>query len=128
MKKSKTGKKSKKKKEKEPFVSKYAPVDYDQLMFVPKTKLTIKLANIKSEHSTFEALITENSTVFRIKEVINEKHGGSCANIRLYYDLTDKNKTLEKDLNKQLKEVGLIGECNVFYEFDPIQHPLLEMN
>ena len=128
MKKSKKGKKSKKKKEKEPFISKYSPVDYEQLMFVPKTKLTIKLANIKSENSTFESFITETSTVSRIKEVINEKHGGSCANILLYLDLNDKNKTLEKDLNRQLWEVGLVGECNIFYEFDPIKHPLLEMN
>lgn len=128
MKKSKKGKKSKKKKDKEPFISKYLPVDYEQLMFIPKTKLTIKLANIKSENSTFEAFITETSTVSRIKEVINEKHGGSCANIRLYKDLNDKNKTLENDLHKQLKDVGLVGESNIFYTFDPIKHPLLEMN
>jgi hypothetical protein len=25
------------------------------------------------------------------------------------------------DLNKQLKEVGLIGESNIFYEFDPYE-------
>jgi len=124
----KKGKKSRKKKEKEPFISKYALVDYEKLMFIPKTKLKIKLANIKSENSTFEAYITETSTVSRIKEIINEKHGGSCAIIRLYLDLNDKNKTLENDLNKQMKEVGLVGECDVFYEFDPIIHPLLEMN
>lgn len=128
MKKSKKGKKSKKKKEKEPFISKYAPVDFEKLMFIPKTKLIIKLANIKSESSTFESYLSETSTVSRIKEVINEKHGGSCSNIRLYLDLNDKNKTLEKYLHKQLKEVGLTGECNIFYEFDPVKHPLLEMN
>jgi len=127
MKKSKKGKKLKKKKEKEPFISKYAPVDYKALMFVPKTKLIIKLENIKSEDSTFECFISETSTVSRIKEIVNEKHQGSCANIKLYLDLNDKNKTLENDLNKQLKEVGLVGERNIFYEFDPIKHPLLEM-
>jgi len=120
----KKGKKSKKKKAKEPFVSKYAPVDYEKLMFIPKTKLTIKLKSLKSENSTFEAFIGENNTVSRIKEVINEKHGGACSNIRLFMTLNEKNFTLENDLNKQLKEVGLVGECNVLYEFDPIIHPL----
>jgi len=123
----KSSKKSKKKKEKEPFISKYAPVDYEKLMTIPKTKLTIKLANIKSENSTFEEYISETSTVSRIKEVINEKHSGSCSNIRLLLDLNDKNKTLENVLSKQLKDVGLVGECTIFYEFDPIIHPLLEM-
>lgn len=125
----KKGKKSKKKKKvKEPFISKYAPVDYEKLMFIPKTKLTIKLISLKSENSTFEAFINENNTVSRIKEVINEKHGGACSNIRLYMILNEKNITLENDLNKQLKDVGLVGECNILYEFDPIIHPLLEMN
>ncbi len=119
--------KKKKKKIKEPFISKYAPVDYEKLMTVPRTRLIIKLANIKSENSTFEAYVEETCTVSRIKEIINDKHLGSCSQIRLYLDLSDKTKTLEKYLNKQLKEVGLIGESNIYYEFDPILHPLLEM-
>lgn len=128
MKKAKKSKKNgKKKKEKIPFVSKYAPVDYEQLMMIPKVKLTIKLNNIKSESSLFEANIPENSTVARIKEIINEKHGGSCNNIRMYLDSSDKTKSLEGLNNKSLNEIGLTGEINIFYEFDPIKHPLLEM-
>ena len=129
MKKSKSvrGKKDKKKKEKEPFISKYAPVDYEKLRFIPDVKLTIKLGNIKSESSTFEVKLPENATVSRIKDVINDKHNGACSNIILYIDLTDKSKNLEKVLNKRLHEIGIVGEFNIYYEFEPIKHPLLEM-
>ena len=117
----------KKKKVKVPFVSKYAPVDYENLMSVPKIKFSMKLINIKSENSHFDLYIPNNVTVSRIKEMINYKHMGSCYNIRLYVDPSNPTKTLEDDKIIKLKDMGFKLEQDLYYEFDPIIHPLLEM-
>jgi hypothetical protein len=127
IKKKKSVLKKKKKKIKAPFVSKYAPVDYEALMAVPKIKFTMKLIKIKSENSHFDLFIPNNVTVSRIKELINEKHMGSCYNIKLYLDPSNPTKLLEDDLNIKLKDMGFKLEQDLFYEFDPIIHPLLEM-
>jgi len=127
LKKKKSGGLKKKKKEKEPFISKYAPVDYEALMAVPKIKFMMNMIKIKSESSHFELNIPNNVTVSRIKELINEKHCGSCWNIRLYLDPSNPTKILDDKSMVKLKDLGFKPEQDLYYEFDPVKHPLLEM-
>jgi len=118
--------KKKGKKEAEPFVSKYPDIDYTNLMTVPKIDLRIKLINTKSEFGYMEITVPSTYSLAKIVELINIKHSFSCKNIKLFMEISGVRKNLDKLLYLNFQELDQKGELDLFYEFDPVIHPLLE--
>ena len=77
----------KKKKEAEPFISKYREIDYEELMEVPDILLRIKLTNPKTDNNTFEITVPINYSLAKVRDLINIKHNSSCKNIKLFMDI-----------------------------------------
>ena len=62
-----------------------------------------------------------------IKEKIQEKHGFSCSNLRLYIMEGTEKKYLDAIMCRTFQELGINAEkFSLFYEFDPFVHPMLE--
>ena len=65
----------------------------------------------------------------KIKELIQQKHGSSCGNLRLF--MRDENSGEKQYLDnlecKTFQELGFDGtSCVVYFEFEPFVHPTLE--
>jgi hypothetical protein len=127
-KKTKSAKKSgKKTKVVEPFISKYPPVEYDKAKEVPDITIVFRLDQGLNNFST-EVKISITSTLNKIIEKINEKHGNSCHNIKIFMIDNAERKYLENLKFKTFKEIGVKPNeiVNLYYEFEPSVHPLLE--
>jgi hypothetical protein len=112
----------------EPFVSKYSPIDYDKIKEIPELPLTIRLDQGLSNF-VFETKVPINMTLKKVMDIINEKHGGACHNIRIF--LVEKNsnkKYMDVFTYYTFKELGIQPTENLtlYYEYEPAVHPLLE--
>lgn len=127
-KKPKSGKKtSKKTKVVEPFISKYPPVEYEKAKEVPDITIVFRLDQGLNNLPT-EVKIPLTSTLNKIIEKINEKHVNSCHNIKIFMIENAERKYLEEMRFKTFKEIGVKPNevVNLYYEFEPSIHPLLE--
>jgi hypothetical protein len=120
---SKSGKRTKSaKKTAEIPKSKYSPIEIHPK--IEDIRLNIRLLGPKTDSSYYELVVPINYTILKVTEMINEKHNQSCKNLRLY-DQTKEN-SLENIFYKTFQELGLRNELTIYYDFDPIIHPLLE--
>ena len=126
----KKGGKKKKKKEKPPYNYKYPQLNYEELKKVPLFNFTAKNGSLKNSNDDIvTGSIPMDYSFNKIKELIQQKHGDSCSNLRLYMkdDNTGEKKYLDSLEYKTLQELGFNGSsCVVFFEFDPYVHPTLE--
>lgn len=80
-----SGKTKKKKKEVEPYQPKYPPLNFEELLKVPTIELTFRQISVKSDPWTEVVPITHSLN--KICEIINERHGKACKNIKLFMDI-----------------------------------------
>jgi hypothetical protein len=115
------------KKAAEPYVNKYPPIDFNKLKEVPEISVSVKLDQGKADKA-LEFKIPITMTLRKVIEKINEKHCNSCSNIRVYLVENSQKKYMDVFTYKTFKELDITpGEnLNLFYEYEPIKHPLLE--
>jgi hypothetical protein len=108
------------------FISKYPTIDYEKLLEVPEVSLTIKYDQNRSE--SFDIKLPINFTLRKVKEKINERNGNSLHNIKIFLLENSVKKYMEIFSFHTFKQLGIKpGEnINLFYEFEPAVHPLLE--
>ena len=126
----KKGGKKIKKKEKPPYNYKYPQLNYEELKKVPLFTFTAKNGSLKNSNDDIvTGSIPMDYSFNKIKELIQQKHGDSCSNLRLFMkdDNTGEKKYLDNLEYKTLQELGFTGSsCVLFFEFDPYVHPTLE--
>ena len=126
----KKGGKKKKKKEKPPYNYKYPQLNYEELKKVRLFNFTAKNGSLKNSNDDIvTGSIPMDYSFNKIKELIQQKHGYSCCNLRLFMkdDNTGEKKYLDNLEYKTLQELGFTGSsCVLFFEFDPYVHPTLE--
>jgi hypothetical protein len=92
-----TGKKGAvaKKKKAEPITFNFPMVNYEELMKVPLVTIEIRIASLKADGSPLiETQIPIDTTLYKIVQIINEKHNNALKNIKLYLGKEDaSNKT-----------------------------------
>ena len=120
----------KKKKEKPPYNYKYPQLNYEELKKVPLFNFTAKNGSLKNSNDDIvTGSIPMDYSFNKIKELIQQKHGGSCGNLRLYMrdDNSGEKKYLDQLECKTLQELGFNASSVVLYfEFVPFVHPTLE--
>ena len=120
----------KKKKEKPPYNYKYPQLNYEELKKVPLFNFTAKNGSLKNSNDDIvTGSIPMDYSFNKIKELIQQKHGGSCGNLRLYMrdDTSGEKKYLDQLECKTLQELGFNASSVVLYfEFEPFVHPTLE--
>ena len=120
----------KKKKEKPPYNYKYPQLNYEELKKVPMFNFTAKNASLKnSNDDILTGSIPIDYSFNKIKELIQQKHGSSCGNLKLFMkdDNSGEKKYLDKLECKTLQELGFNASSVVLYfEFEPFVHPTLE--
>jgi hypothetical protein len=102
--------------------SKYPPIEINQR--IEDIKINIRLLGPKTDSSYYDITVPINYTIQKVADIINEKHNCSCKNLRLF-DQTKENN-LENILYKTFQQLNLRNELTIYYDFDPIIHPLLE--
>ena len=126
----KKGGKKKKKKEKPPYNYKYPQLNYEELKKVPLFNFTAKNGSLKNSNDDIvTGSIPADYSFNKIKELIQQKHGDSCGNLRLYMkdDNTGEKKYLDKLEYKTFQELGFNNASLIlFFEFEPFAHPTLE--
>jgi hypothetical protein len=112
----------------EPFASKYREIDYDEVQKVSEILLIIRLDQLRNESGFFELKIPLTATLSKVAEKINQRHRNSCKNIRIYVVQDSQKKYMDVFFYKTFSELGLkAGEnLNLYYEYEPVKHPLLE--
>ena len=114
---------TKKKKTIQPYISKYPYVEFDPKY--PDIKVNLRLVSPKVDTgANMEVIICTNSPLIKLAEIINEKNNNACKNIVFYNETRDKN--LNKLMHMTFEQLGLNGELNLYYEFTPTLHPILE--
>ena len=120
----------KKKKEKPPYNYKYPQLNYEELKKVPLFNFTAKNGSLKNPNDDIvTGSIPMDYSFNKIKELIQQKHGFSCRNLRLFMEDTNsgEKKYLDNLEYKTFQELGFKGSnCVLFFEFDPFVHPTLE--
>ena len=122
--------KKKKKKEKPPYNYKYPQLNIEELRKVPMFNFTAKNGSLKnSNDDVVMGSIPMDYSFNKIKELIQQKHGSSCGNLRLF--MRDENSGEKQYLDnlecKTFQELGFNGASFVlFFEFEPFVHPTLE--
>jgi len=121
-------KKSKKKKKAEPFVSKYNPIEYEKIKIIPEITVIIKFDQARSDFNAIEIKIPSNKLIKNIVDKIYEKHCYSCHNVKIFVLENSQKKYLNDVLFKTFEELklSLSDNFNVFYEYEPVENPLLE--
>ena len=126
----KKGGKKKKKKEKPPYNYKYPQLNYEELKKVPMINFTAKNGSLKNSNDDIvTGSIPIDYSVNKIKELIQQKHGNSCGNLRLFIkdENTGENKYFDSVEYMTLKELGFKNSnLIIFFEFQPFVHPTLE--
>lgn len=109
----------------EPYVSKFPPIDFEKINEIPEVSMTVRLDQMRTEGYFFDLKLPINMTFRKVIEKINERHGNSCHNIRIF--LSDK-KPLDNFIYRTFKELGIKPGENftLYYEYEPAIHPLLE--
>ena len=120
----------KKKKEKPPYNYKYPQLNYEELKKVPMFNFTAKNASLKnSNDDILTGSIPIDYSFNKIKELIQQKHGYSCRNLKLFMkdDNSGEKIYLDGVEYKTFKDLGFNGAgFVVFFEFEPFVHPTLE--
>ena len=120
----------KKKKEKPPYNYKYPQLNYEELKKVPLFNFTAKNGSLKNSNDDIvTGSIPMDYSFNKIKELIQQKHGGSCGNLKLYMrdDNSGEKRYFDKLESKTLQEIGINATNLVLYfEFEPFVHPTLE--
>ena len=120
----------KKKKEKPPYNYKYPQLNYEELKKVPLINFTAKNGSLKNSNDDIvTGSIPMDYSFNKIKELIQQKHGGSCGNLKLYMrdDNSGEKRYFDKLESKTLQEIGINATNLVLYfEFEPFVHPTLE--
>ena len=120
----------KKKKEKPPYNYKYPQLNYEELKKVPSINFTAKNGSLKNSNDDIvTGTIPMDYSFNKIKELIQQKHGGSCGNLKLY--MRDDNSGVKRYFDnleyQTLQEIGFNATNIVLYfEFEPFVHPTLE--
>ena len=126
----KKGGKKKKKKEKPPYAYKYPQLNYEELKKVPLFNFTAKNGSLKNSNDDIvTGSIPMDYSFNKIKELIQQKHGSACGNLRLFMrdDNSGEKKYLDNLECKTFQELGFNGASFVlFFEFEPFVHPTLE--
>ena len=126
----KKGGKKRKKKEKPPYNYKYPQLNYEELKKVPSVKFIAVNRSHKSVSSdVVKGEIPIDYSFNKIKELIQQKHGSSCRNLRLFMEDTNsgEKKYLDNLEYKTFQDMGFINsELNIYFEFEPFVHPTLE--
>jgi hypothetical protein len=119
----KSGKKGKK--QIEPYVSRYPPIDYDILKQVPEVSLEISMELGKS---CIKEKVPITTTFNRIIEIIGNHHCNACHNIRLYVIENSQRRYLDVLRFFTLKDFDIKTDqiYQLYYEYEPIAHPMLE--
>ena len=125
-KKSKSPKK-KTKKTTEAFMSKYPPIDYEKIKEIPDVTIAIRLDQGQSNFM-YDVKFPINTSIRKVKERINEKHGNACHNIKLYVIENSNKQYIDALSSSTLKDLGINPNetLTLHYEFEPSIHPLLE--
>ena len=120
----------KKKKEKPPYNYKYPQLNYEELKKVPLFNFTAKNGSLKNSNDDIvTGSIPMDYSFNKIKELIQQKHGSSCRNLRLFMEDTNsgEKKFLDDLEYKTFQDMGFINsELNIYFEFEPFVHPTLE--
>ena len=120
----------KKKKEKPPYNYKYPQLNYEELKKVPLFNFTAKHGSLNNSNDDIvTGSINMDYSFNKIKELIQQKHGYSCRNLKLFMkdDNTGEKKYLDNLEYKTFQELGFHGSSFVlFFEFEPFVHPTLE--
>ena len=120
----------KKKKEKPPYNYKYPQLNYEELKKVPLFNFTAKNGSLKNSNDDIvTGSVPMDYSFNKIKELIQQKHGFSCSNLRLYMknDNTGEKQYLDNLEFKPFQELGFNGtNILLFFEFEPFAHPTLE--
>ena len=126
----KKGGKKKKKKEKPPYNYKYPQLNYEELKKVPMLNFTAKNGSLKNSNDDIvTGSIPNDYSINKIKELIQQKHGNSCGNLRLFVkdENTGEKNYFDSVEHKTFQELGFKSTNLVlFFEFDPFVHPTLE--
>jgi hypothetical protein len=113
----------KKKKVIQPYVSKYPAVEFD--IKYPDIKINLRLVSPKVESGQhFEVVVSTNTYLMKLAEIINERNNNACKNIVFYNEARENN--LNKLMHMTFQQLGLSGELSLYYEFIPTLHPILE--
>ena len=120
----------KKKKEKPPYNYKYPQLNYEELKKVPLFNFTAKNGSLKNSNDDIvTGSIPMDYSFNKIKELIQQKHGSFCGNLRLFMrdDNSGEKKYLDNLECKTFQELGFNGSSFIlFFEFEPFVHPTLE--
>jgi len=111
-----------------PFVSKYPEINFEELRKVEQVKLNIKLEGDKSDFTYFEISVDRDITFNQVARIINKRNNFSCKNIRLFVEIDSKKNCLDNVMTKTFEEMDILAnqEITFLYQYEPIQHPLLE--
>ena len=113
------------KKEKEPFISQYPILDMNKLTKTEYIKLELQ-GQLGAR--TFKTEVPMTYSLNHIKNIINEKNGGSCKNIQLTFQDNKNNIISLEFLNfKTFYELNLNLDSSLvlFYTYEPVENPLL---
>ena len=102
----KKGGKKKKKKEKPPYNYKYPQLNYEELKKVPLFNFTAKNGSLKNSNDDIvTGSIPIDYSVNKIKELIQQKHGNSCGNLRLFIKDENTGETWLEFYNAQVLDL-----------------------
>jgi hypothetical protein len=121
-------KKSIKKKKAEPFLSKYPSIDYEKIKIIPEITVIIKFDQARSDFNAIELKIPSNKLIKNVVDKIYEKHCHSCHNVKIFVLESSQKKYLNDVMFKTFEElkISLSDNFNVFYEYEPVENPILE--
>ena len=123
----KKGKNKKKtKKITETFISKYPPINYDLKSLIPEVSIDIKMEIGKSSLS---AKVPITTSFNKLIKMIQAHHFNACHKVRIYDIINSERKYLDDYRYYTLDDYqGIkLNQTNLlFYEFEPICHPMLE--
>lgn len=88
-----------KKKKAEPMKFNFPLVNYEQLLKVPTITIEIRIASLKADGAPLvEAQVPIDTTLYKIVQIVNEKHNNALKNIKLYLGKEDASNKTYKEL------------------------------
>ncbi len=118
---------SSKKRKIEPFVSKFPPIDFDKFKTTPEVSVIVRAEQSRSDFNYLELKLSSDRTIKNIIDKIKEKHCSSTHNIKIYIIENSQKKYLNNHLFKTFQDLKVSHNeiFNVFYEYEPVENPLL---
>jgi len=119
--------KSWKKKNIEPFVSKYPPIDFDKYKTAPEISVIVRSEQARSDFNYLELKLSVDRTIKNIIDKIKERHCSSTHNMKIYTVENSQKKYLNNHLYETFQDLKISHTeiFNVFYEYDPVESPVL---